>query len=60
MNFLDFERRRMSVVVDYEDNCVLPARAQSKKYILAAAVTRLIDEVYPLIDMIRARPIRRG
>ncbi|HUM35192.1 MAG TPA: HAD-IC family P-type ATPase, partial [Candidatus Saccharicenans sp.] len=50
----DFERRRMSVVVDYEDNHVLICKGAVEEIYSCCSSYQIGDEVYPLIDMIRA------
>jgi len=50
----DFERRRMSVVVDYEDAHVLICKGAVEEIYSCCTHYQIEDEVYPLIDMIRA------
>ena len=49
----DFQRRRMSVVVDYEGNHVLICKGAVEEIYSSCARYQIEDEVYPLIDMIR-------
>ncbi len=49
----DFERRRMSVVVDYEDNHVLICKGAVEEIYSCCSGYQIGDEVYPLIEMIR-------
>ena len=50
----DFERRRMSVVVDYEDSHVLVCKGAVEEIYSCCSSYQIDDEVYPLIEMIRA------
>jgi len=50
----DFQRRRMSVVVDYEGNHVLICKGAVEEIYSCCTSYQIGDEVYPLIDMIRA------
>ncbi len=50
----DFQRRRMSVVVDYEDVHVLICKGAVEEIYSCCTHYQIEDEVYPLIDMIRA------
>ena len=50
----DFQRRRMSVVVDYEGDHVLICKGAVEEIYSCCAHYQIGDEVYPLIDMIRA------
>jgi P-type Mg2+ transporter len=50
----DFQRRRMSVVVDYEGDHVLICKGAVEEVYTCCSHYQLDDEVYPLIDMIRA------
>jgi len=50
----DFERRRMSVVVDYEDDHVLICKGAVEEIYSCCSGYQIGDEVYPLIEMIRA------
>jgi Mg2+-importing ATPase len=50
----DFQRRRMSVVVDYEGNHVLICKGAVEEIYDCCSHYQLDDEVYPLIDLIRA------
>ncbi len=49
----DFERRRMSVVVDYEGDHVLICKGAVEEIYSRCTRYQIGDEVYPLIDMIR-------
>ncbi|NMC65196.1 MAG: magnesium-translocating P-type ATPase [Acidobacteria bacterium] len=49
----DFERRRMSVVVDYEDDHVLICKGAVEEIYSCCSSYQIGDEVYPLIEMIR-------
>lgn len=49
----DFQRRRMSVVVDYEGDHVLICKGAVEEIYAACGHYQNGDEVYPLIDMIR-------
>ncbi len=49
----DFQRRRMSVVVDYEGDHVLICKGAAEEINACCTHYQLEDEVYPLIDMIR-------
>ena len=50
----DFQRRRMSVVVDYEGDHVLICKGAVEEIYACCSHYQIDDEVYPLIDMIRA------
>ncbi len=50
----DFQRRRMSVVVDYEEDHVLICKGAVEEIYACCSHYQIEDEVYPLIDMIRA------
>ena len=50
----DFQRRRMSVVVDYEGDHVLICKGAVEEIYSCCGHYQIGDEVYPLIDMIRA------
>lgn len=50
----DFQRRRMSVVVDYEGDHVLICKGAVEEIYACCKHYQIGDEVYPLIDMIRA------
>ena len=50
----DFQRRRMSVVVDYEGDHVLVCKGAVEEIYACCSHYQIEDEVYPLIDMIRA------
>jgi len=50
----DFQRRRMSVVVDYEGDHVLICKGAVEEIYACCASYQIGDEVYPLINMIRA------
>lgn len=49
----DFQRRRMSVVVDYEGDHVLICKGAVEEIYASCSQYQNGDEVYPLIDMIR-------
>ena len=49
----DFQRRRMSVVVDYEGDHVLICKGAVEEIYSCCSRYQVGDEVYPLIDMIR-------
>ena len=49
----DFQRRRMSVVVDYEGDHVLICKGAVEEIYECCSHYQMDDEVYPLIDMIR-------
>ncbi len=49
----DFQRRRMSVVVDYEEDHVLICKGAAEEIFECCTHYQIDDEVYPLIDMIR-------
>jgi Mg2+-importing ATPase len=49
----DFQRRRMSVVVDYEGDHVLICKGAVEEIYSCCSHYQVDDEVYPLIDMIR-------
>jgi P-type Mg2+ transporter len=49
----DFQRRRMSVVVDYEGDHVLICKGAVEEIYACCAHYQIDEEVYPLIDMIR-------
>jgi len=50
----DFQRRRMSVVVNYEGAHVLICKGAVEEIYSCCSHYQIEDEVYPLIDMIRA------
>jgi Mg2+-importing ATPase len=50
----DFQRRRMSVVVDYEENHVLICKGAVEEIYSCCTSYQIGDEVYPLIEMMRA------
>lgn len=50
----DFQRRRMSVVVDYEGDHVLICKGAVEEIYACCSHYQIEDEVYPLIAMIRA------
>ncbi len=50
----DFQRRRMSVVVDYEGDHVLICKGAVEEIYASCTQYQIGDEVYPLIPMIRA------
>ena len=49
----DFQRRRMSVVVDYEGDHVLICKGAVEEIYACCGHYQIVDEVYPLIDLIR-------
>ncbi len=49
----DFQRRRMSVVVDYEGDHVLICKGAVEEIYSCCSHYQIQDEVYPLIDLIR-------
>ena len=49
----DFQRRRMSVVVDYEGDHVLICKGAVEEIYACCTHYQMGEEVYPLIDMIR-------
>ena len=49
----DFQRRRMSVVVDYEGDHVLICKGAVEEIYTCCSYYQMDDEVYPLIDLIR-------
>jgi P-type Mg2+ transporter len=49
----DFQRRRMSVVVDYEGDHVLICKGAVEEIYASCSHYQIGDEVYPLISMIR-------
>lgn len=50
----DFQRRRMSVVVDYEGDHVLICKGAVEEIYACCSHYQIDDHVYPLIDLIRA------
>jgi len=50
----DFQRRRMSVVVDYEGVHVLICKGAVEEIYASCSHYQIDDDVYPLIDLIRA------
>ena len=50
----DFQRRRMSVVVDYEEDYVLVCKGAVEEIYGCCSHYQIDEEVYPLIDLIRA------
>lgn len=50
----DFQRRRMSVVVNYEGAHVLICKGAVEEIYSCCSQYQIGDEIYPLIDMIRA------
>ncbi|MCX7856543.1 MAG: magnesium-translocating P-type ATPase [Deltaproteobacteria bacterium] len=50
----DFQRRRMSVVVDYEGSHVLICKGAVEEIYACCTHYQIDDHVYPLIDLIRA------
>ncbi|MFH1008110.1 MAG: magnesium-translocating P-type ATPase [Candidatus Latescibacterota bacterium] len=49
----DFQRRRMSVVIDYEGDHVLVCKGAVEEIYSVCSHYQIGDEVYPLIDMIQ-------
>jgi len=49
----DFQRRRMSVVIDYEGDHVLVCKGAVEEVVRASSQYQVDDEVHPLIDMLR-------
>jgi len=49
----DFQRRRMSVVVEYEGDHVLICKGAVEEIYACCSRYQIDDEVYPLVDMIR-------
>jgi len=49
----DFQRRRMSVVVEYEEDNVLICKGAVEEIYSCCAHYQIDDEIYPLIDMVR-------
>ncbi len=49
----DFQRRRMSVVVEFEGDHVLICKGAVEEIYSCCSYYQLDDEIYPLIDMIR-------
>ena len=49
----DFQRRRMSVVVDYEEDHVLICKGAAEEIFECCTHYQIDEEVYPLIEMIR-------
>ena len=49
----DFQRRRMSVVVDFEGDHVLICKGAAEEIYECCSHYQIDDDVYPLIDMIR-------
>ena len=49
----DFQRRRMSVVVEYEGNHVLICKGAVEEIYSCCSSYQIDEEVYPLIDMMR-------
>lgn len=49
----DFQRRRMSVIVDYEGDHVLICKGAVEEVYSCCSHYQIQDEVYPLIDLIR-------
>ena len=49
----DFERKRMSVVIDYEDTNVLICKGAVEDVNRAADRYQIDDEIYPLFDVVR-------
>ena len=50
----DFQRRRMSVVVEYEGDNVLICKGAVEEIYSCCSYYQIDEEIYPLIDMIRA------
>lgn len=50
----DFQRRRMSVVVDYEGDHVLICKGAAEEIYQCCTHYQIDEEVYPLIEMIRS------
>jgi Mg2+-importing ATPase len=50
----DFQRRRMSVVVDYEEDHVLICKGAVEEIYGCCSHYQIDEEVYPLIDLIRS------
>lgn len=50
----DFQRRRMSVVVEYEGDNVLICKGAVEEIYNCCAYYQIDEEIYPLIDMVRA------
>ena len=50
----DFQRRRMSVVVEYEGDNVLICKGAVEEIYSCCTQYQIDEEIYPLIDMIRA------
>ncbi len=50
----DFQRRRMSVVVEYEGDNVLICKGAVEEIYQSCAFYQIDEEIFPLIDMIRA------
>jgi Mg2+-importing ATPase len=49
----DFKRKRMSVVIDYEDTHVLICKGSVEDVYLACDSYQIDDEIYPLADVIK-------
>ena len=49
----DFQRRRMSVVVDYEDDHVLICKGAVEEIYSCCDRYQVDEEIYPLISMLR-------
>jgi Mg2+-importing ATPase len=50
----DFQRRRMSVIVEYEGDNVLICKGAVEEIYSCCTYYQIDEEIYPLIDMIRA------
>ncbi|RMH26628.1 MAG: magnesium-translocating P-type ATPase [Candidatus Hydrogenedentota bacterium] len=50
----DFQRRRMSVIVKYEDNHVLICKGAVEEIYSCCNRYQIGDQIYPLVDVIRA------
>ncbi len=49
----DFQRRRMSVIIDYEGDHVLICKGAVEEVFNACSRYQVDDEIYPLIDMLK-------
>ena len=49
----DFNRKRMSVIIDYEDTHVLICKGAVEEIFAACDRYQIDDEIYPMIDMIK-------
>lgn len=50
----DFQRRRMTIIVEYEGDHVLISKGAVEEIFTVCTHYQVDDEIYPLIDMIRA------